>query len=64
MDRKTVEQNNSIPMLRGHLTEKTHNIKKMHFTERLHIEISVVLNQQLQLNFLVSSEGKSLIQVQ
>lgn len=36
----------------------------MHFTERLHIEISVVLNQQLQLKFLVSSEGKSLIQVQ
>lgn len=33
MDRKTLEQNNSIPMLRGHVTEKTHNIKKMLFTE-------------------------------
>lgn len=41
MDRKTLGQNNSFPMLQGHLTEKTHHIKKMYFTERLHIEISV-----------------------
>lgn len=47
--RKTLVQNNYIPMLREHLTEEKkntrkpkHSIKKMHFIEMFHIEVSVV----------------------
>ncbi|XP_038391314.1 uncharacterized protein LOC111095647 isoform X1 [Canis lupus familiaris] len=46
--RKTVEQNNDIPLLQEHLSRKkthkgqNHNIKKMHVIEMLHIEMSVV----------------------
>lgn len=57
--RKTLGQNNCIPMIREHLTEKAcnghnHRVKKMCFIEMIHIEVSVVkpaARAQIPLNF-------------
>lgn len=60
---KTPGQNNYIPMLKEHFTEKKHTKAKItYFKKRISLRYSILkfvwLNQQLQLKLLSGLEGK------